>query len=83
MYKLLNMILDGLEKNTYALVVASKEIDLGLNADKTKYIAMSRDQNAGRSHSIKTEYIYNINTTGWTRSKLTGNDLYSKGAGSS
>jgi hypothetical protein len=25
------------------------------NADKTKYIVMSRDQNAGRSHSIKID----------------------------
>jgi hypothetical protein len=25
------------------------------NADKTKYMVMSRDQNAGRTHSIKTD----------------------------
>jgi len=37
------------------LVVASKEIRLEVNADKTKYMLMSRDQNAGRSHSIKTD----------------------------
>jgi len=40
-------------KNTEALVVANKEIGLEVNADKTKYMAMSRDQNAGRSHNIK------------------------------
>jgi len=28
---------------------------LEVNADKTKYMVMSRDQNAGRSHSIKTD----------------------------
>jgi len=33
--------------NTESLVVVSKEIGLELNADKTKYIAMSQDQNAG------------------------------------
>jgi hypothetical protein len=33
--------------------VASKEIGLEVNADKTKYMAMSRDQTAGRSHDIK------------------------------
>jgi len=44
------------KENAEALVVASKEIGLEVNADKTKYIVMSRDQNAGRSHSIK---IYN------------------------
>ena len=38
-----------------ALVVASKEIGLEVKADKTKYMAMSRDQNARRSHSIKTD----------------------------
>ena len=38
-----------------ALVVASKEIGLEVNADKTNYMVMSRDQNAGRSHSIKMD----------------------------
>jgi len=33
--------------------VASKEIGLEVNADKTKYVVMFRNQNAGRSHSIK------------------------------
>jgi len=40
-------------KITEALKVASKEICLQVNADKTKYIVMSRDQNAGRNHNIK------------------------------
>jgi len=35
--------------------VASKEIGLEICGDKTKYMVMSRDQNAGRSHSIKTD----------------------------
>jgi len=43
------------EENTEALVVATKEIGLEVNADKTKYIIMSRDQNAGRSHSMKID----------------------------
>jgi hypothetical protein len=34
---------------------ASKEIGLEVNADKTKYVFMSRDQNAGRSHSMKID----------------------------
>jgi len=37
--------------------VASKEIGLEVNADKTKHKVMSRDQNAGRSYSMKTENI--------------------------
>jgi hypothetical protein len=36
-----------------ALVVTSKETGLEVNADKTEYMVMSRDQNAGRSHNIK------------------------------
>jgi len=44
-----------IEKNTDTLVVASKEIGLVANADKTKYMVMSRDQNAGRSYNIKTD----------------------------
>jgi hypothetical protein len=38
-------------------IVASQETGLEINADKTKYMVMSRDQNAGRSHYIKTDYI--------------------------
>jgi len=38
-----------------ALVVANKETGTEVNANKTKYMVMSRDQNAGRSHSIKTD----------------------------
>jgi len=43
------------KENGEAMVVASKEIGLEVNADKTKYMVMSRDQNAGRSHNIKTD----------------------------
>ena len=34
-------------KNAEGLVVAGKENGLEVNADKTKYMVMSRDQNAG------------------------------------
>ena len=43
------------KENTEAFVLASKETGLEVNADKTKYMGMSRDQNAGRSHSVKTD----------------------------
>ena len=39
-----------IRKSIEALLVASKEIGLEVNADKTKYMVMSRDQNAGGSH---------------------------------
>jgi len=44
-----------MKENAEALVVSSKEIVLEVNADKTQYMVMSRDQNAGRSHSMKTD----------------------------
>jgi hypothetical protein len=44
-----------LKKNTEARVFASKEMGLEVNADKTKCIFMSRDQNAGKSHKVKTD----------------------------
>ena len=42
-------------KNTRALGVASKEMELEVNADKSKYMVMSRDQNKGRSHNINID----------------------------
>ena len=36
-------------------VAATREIGLEVNADKTKYMVMSRDQNAGRIHSVRTD----------------------------
>ena len=43
------------KKNTAVVLVDSNEIGLKVNADKTKYKVMSRDQNAGRSHKLKTD----------------------------
>ena len=40
-------------KNTEALLVGSKEAGLKVNASKTRYMVMSRDQNAGRNHELK------------------------------
>jgi hypothetical protein len=44
-----------IKKSTEAVVVADKGNGLEVNADKTKYMAMPRDQNAGRSYNIKTD----------------------------
>ena len=46
------------KENAEAVVVASKENGLEVNADKTKYMVMSRDQDAERSQSIKTDNSY-------------------------
>jgi len=53
-----------IKKNAEALVVASKEIGVEVNGDKTKYMVMSRDPDAGRSHSIK------IDNSSFERSKI-------------
>ena len=44
-----------IQENSEVLVVASKETGLEVNAEKIKYMVMSRDQNAGRSDSIKID----------------------------
>ena len=43
------------KKNAEALVTATKETGLEVNAHKTKYMIVFRDQNAGRIHSMKTD----------------------------
>ena len=52
-------VLDGnvhtVENNTAASLVTSKETGIEENADKTKYMVMSPDQNAGPSHNMKTD----------------------------
>ena len=55
------------KENAEALVVATKEIGLEVNADKTKYMIMSRDQNAGRSHSMK---LITVPLKGWKSSNI-------------
>jgi hypothetical protein len=39
----------NVKENAEALIVASKEIGLEVNVDKTKYMVTSQDQNAGQS----------------------------------
>ena len=43
------------KENAEALLVATREIGLEVNADKTKYMVMFRDRNAGRGHSVKID----------------------------
>ena len=52
-------ILEGgihtLKENAEALVAATREIRLEVSADKTKYMVISRDQNAGQNHSVRID----------------------------
>jgi hypothetical protein len=52
----------NIKKNTEALVVHSKGTGLEVNADKTKFTVMSRDQNARRSYKIK---FYKLSFKWW------------------
>jgi hypothetical protein len=45
----------SIKKNTEDLVIASKETGLEVNAEKTKYMVMSRNENAGQNHNIKID----------------------------
>jgi hypothetical protein len=59
-YAYVNILGGSVHKRTIkekaeALIFASKETRLEVNADKTKYMFMSGEQNAGRRRSIKTD----------------------------
>jgi hypothetical protein len=41
-----------IRKNTDALLIASKETGSEVNAEKTKYMVKSQDQNVGRNGNI-------------------------------
>ena len=47
--------LHTIKKNTEALVVASMEFSLEVNADKAQCMAMPRYQNEGQNHNTRTE----------------------------
>jgi hypothetical protein len=44
---------DTINKNTGTLIDASKEVGLEVNVEKTKYMLVSPDQNAGQIRDIK------------------------------
>jgi hypothetical protein len=45
--------IDTINKNTQTLIDASKEVGLEVKVEKTKYMLVSRDQNAGQNREIK------------------------------
>ena len=44
-----------IKENSEALIAATREIGLEASAEKTKYMVMSRNQNAGRIHNVRTD----------------------------
>jgi len=59
------------KENAEALVVATKKTGLEVNVDKTKYVIMSRDQNAGRNHSME---LIIVPLKGW-KVQIIGNNV--------
>jgi hypothetical protein len=45
--------IDTIKKNTEALIGASKDVDLEVSTEKTKYMLLSHHQNAEQNHNIK------------------------------
>jgi hypothetical protein len=45
--------IDTINKNTQTLIDASKEVGLEVNVEKTKYMFVSREQNASQNREIK------------------------------
>jgi hypothetical protein len=44
--------IDTIKKNTQTSIDTSKEIGLEVNTEETKYMSLSRHQNAGQNHDI-------------------------------
>jgi hypothetical protein len=51
-YVILGGSIHSIQKKVEDLVIASKEIGLAVNAEKTKYMVMSRNQNAGQNRNV-------------------------------
>jgi hypothetical protein len=45
--------INTIEKNTETLIDASKEVGLGIKVEKTRYMLLSRQQNAGQNQDVK------------------------------
>jgi hypothetical protein len=44
-----------IKENTETLICVSKEVGLEVNREKTKYMLLSRHQNAGQNHDMKLD----------------------------
>jgi hypothetical protein len=68
--------IDTIKKNTETLIDASKEVGLEINAERTKYMVLSRHRNAGQNHDNKTgnvaqiKYLRTMITKDSTRTKI-------------
>jgi hypothetical protein len=68
-----------IKENTETLLEASKDIGLEINAEKTKYMIMSRHPNSGQNQNIRiaTESFENVATFKYLGTTLTNqNDMH-------
>jgi hypothetical protein len=50
---LLGFKLNTIQENTETLLEASRDVDLEINAEKTKYMIMFRQQDSGQNQNIR------------------------------
>jgi hypothetical protein len=68
-------------ENTETLLEASRDIGLEINAEKTKYMIMSRHQNSGQNQNMRiaNELFENVATFKYMGTTLTNqNDIHNK-----
>jgi hypothetical protein len=65
--------MNTVKKNAEFLVAATKETGLEVNVDKTKYMVMSREQNAGLGHTmvVDSSSIEGVEELNYLGTKLT------------
>jgi hypothetical protein len=74
---LLNDNIDIIKKNTQTLIDPSKEFGLEVNTEKTKYLLLSRHQNAGKNHDtrIANRSFENVAQLKYFRTTVTNQNL--------
>jgi hypothetical protein len=72
-----NIYIYNIKKNTETLIDASKEVSLEVNREKTKYMLLSRHQNAEQNYDIKitNRSFENVTEFKYLRTTITNQNL--------